>query len=292
MTTSTRSPLRTNPVSVEAVPTSASVATVTPAADAARMETIAPAIARPRRRLGAAAGWWLVAFIVACGWDRAVWLMVTRGGRPVLQWLEDSIAWETMLVAIRGAVRMQGHAIGETLAAIGYGTLYLFGRIWPWIALALVFIFRHWAGTDGAKVKAGLRRGTFVFAVPAAAGLAAELLKIVTRRARPEVMDGYYMFREWPHADVLGVKFWSTSGLGLASSHAAVAFGGALAAGLLLPRWRWVLLGLAAGCTVSRVAVGAHFVSDVVAGTALAFGAFHLFYAWDRRNNHGIPIVV
>lgn len=288
MTTSTRSTLLTKPVKIDAAPTSASVAPPAPTISAAA-PVPAPATARRRRTL-AAAGWWLVAFLVACGWDRAVWLMLTRAGKPVLQWLEDSIVWETLVMALRGAVRLQGHAIVESLAGIGYGTLYLFGRIWPWIGLALVFIFRHWAGTDGAKVRAGLRRGTFVFAVPAAAGLAAELLKVVTRRSRPEVMDGYYLFKEWPHADLLGLKFWSTSGLGLASSHAAVAFGGALAAGLLLPRWRWVLLGLAVACSISRVAVGAHFLSDVVAGTALAFGAFHLFYAWDAHNNNGAPL--
>ncbi|HMN39827.1 MAG TPA: phosphatase PAP2 family protein [Phycisphaerales bacterium] len=277
MTTSTSSPPPTKPVGPDAVPTPASGAPV-------------EAPASPKRRRGARAGWWLVAFVVACGWDRAVWLMVTRAGRPTLQWLEDSLAWETLLVLLRGALRMRGQAIGEAAAAIGYGALYLYGRMWPWIALALVFIFRHWAGTDGARVKAGLRRGVFVVLVPGAAGLAAEAMKLLTRRMRPEAMDGYYQFRPWPGSGVLSERFWNASGLGLASSHAAVAFGGALAAGVLLPRWRWVLWGSAVLCALGRVAVGAHYLSDVVAGAALAFGAFHLFYAWDRRNNRGVPI--
>jgi membrane-associated phospholipid phosphatase len=271
------------------VPITSSDATAAPVVDGAA-PVATPIIARRRRWIGVAIGWWLVAFVIACGWDRAVWLMVSRGGKPLLQWLEDSMAWETLLMSLRGAARMQGHAIVEAIEAIGYGAIYLFGRIWPWIGLALVFIFRHWAGTDGAKVKAGLRRGTFVFLVPAGAGLAAEVLKLITRRARPEAMDGFYAFKPWSHADLFGTNFWSTSGLGLASSHAAVAFGGALAAGLLLPRWRWPLLGLALLCTVSRVATGAHYLSDAVMGTALAFAAFHLFYAWDARNNHGVAI--
>ncbi len=250
-----------------------------------------PLVVRPpmpgRRSRWRGAGWWLVACAVACAWDRAVWLAATSAGKPKLQWLEDLVGWETLLTLLRNLTH--GSAL-TTLAAFGYAALYVFGRMWPWIALAMVFIFRHWAGTDGAKVREGLRRGVFVVIVPGAAGLAAEMLKLLTRRGRPELNDGFYTFKPWPHADLLSGGFWNGSGLGLASSHAAVAFGGALAAGLLLPRWRIPLFVIAMLCAASRVAVGAHFLSDVVAGVALAFASYKLFYAWDARNNHGQPL--
>lgn len=233
---------------------------------------------------------WLLVFLVCCAWDRAVWLMATQGGRPILQWLEDSIAWENLKQALKAAAHLDLHALGQILIAVAYGLIYVFGRIWPWIGLSLFFIFRHWGGTDRARVREGLRRGVFVFLVPAAAGSGAEALKLLIRRARPEAHEGLYQFMPWPKTGVLGPDFWSTTGLGLASSHAAVAFGAALAAGLLLPRWRVGLFVLAALCALGRVAVGAHFVSDAFAGAAFGLAAYKIVYAWDRRNNGGVGI--
>ncbi len=234
---------------------------------------------------------WLVAFLVCCAWDRAIWLMVTRHETPKLEWLENLIGGDAFRATLRAAVHLDLHAMGSTLLGAAYGGLYMFGRLWPWIFLAVFFIFRHWAGSDGSKVREGLRRGVFVFLVPAFAGLAAEMLKLITRRERPEMADGKYAFLPWPRVSLVTPEFWSTEHLGLASSHAAVAFGGALAAGLLLPRWRVPLWMLAALCTISRISVGAHFLSDALAGVACAWAMFALVYAWDRKNNGGRGIV-
>lgn len=233
---------------------------------------------------------WVIVFLVCCAWDRAVWLMVTRDGVVKLEWLEQLMRGDVLWASIKRAAHFQLSAIGDALLGIAYGSVYLFGRIYFWPLLAMFFIFRHWGGSDGAKVREGLRRGVFVFLVPVFAGLGAEALKLVTRRERPEMADGMYAFLPWPTASMLSPEFWSGEHLGLASSHAAVAFGGALAAGLLLPRWRVPLLVLAVLCAASRVAVGAHFLSDVFAGVAIAFGMFALVYAWDRRNNGGRAI--
>jgi membrane-associated phospholipid phosphatase len=234
---------------------------------------------------------WLVGFLVCCAWDRAIWLMVTSHETPKLEWLEELMKGDVFWTSLKGAVHLDLHAAGNTLLGAAYGALYMFGRLWPWIFLAVYFIFRHWAGTDGSKVREGMRRGVFVFLVPALAGLLAEGLKLITRRERPEMADGWYAFLPWPKASLLSPEFWSPSNLGLASSHAAVAFGGALAAGLLLPKWRVPLLVLAALCTIGRIGVGAHFLSDAFAGVACAFGMFALVYALDRRNNGGRAIV-
>ena len=62
------------------------------------------------------------------------------------------------------------------------------------------------------------------------------------------------------------------------SGHASTAFGAAVAVGLVHPRLRWPLLTLAALVAISRVWLGVHFLSDVLAGaalgTAVAVGAW------------------
>lgn len=224
--------------------------------------------------------WWVIIFIIACGWDRAAWLATNATGEPILAVAERAAEFAALRDALSAAVSLKLDSATSLLAGLAYAAAYLFGRIWIWIILAVVLIFRGWITTDTARVRRGLREGVFVFLVPALAGLAAEAVKIITGRLRPESADGFYAFA------------WSLdpSGKGLASSHASVAVAAALASGLLFPRWRMLLWPLAIACVLSRVLVGAHFVSDVVAGTALGLLAFRLVYAWDARNNYGVPI--
>ena len=53
------------------------------------------------------------------------------------------------------------------------------------------------------------------------------------------------------------------------SGHATTAFAAAVAVGLVHPRLRWPLLVLAALVAVSRVWLGVHYLTDVIAGAAL-----------------------
>jgi undecaprenyl-diphosphatase len=53
------------------------------------------------------------------------------------------------------------------------------------------------------------------------------------------------------------------------SGHATTAFAAALAVGLVHPRLRWPLVVLAALIAISRVWLGVHYLSDVLAGAAL-----------------------
>jgi membrane-associated phospholipid phosphatase len=93
---------------------------------------------------------------------------------------------------------------------------------------------------------------------PVLGGAVAELVKLAVRRLRPGEL-GEYVFR--PYSE----RPFSTGGLGIASSHAAVAFAAAAVLSRLFPRAWPVWWGLAAGCALTRVAAGAHFLSDVVA---------------------------
>jgi membrane-associated phospholipid phosphatase len=101
------------------------------------------------------------------------------------------------------------------------------------------------------------RRANLLFFAPALAGLAGEILKIAIRRLRPGE-TGEYVFRAFSE------RTFSSSGLGMPSSHAVIAFGAAaILSRIFPPAWPiWWLLGW--GCALTRVLHGKHFLSDVV----------------------------
>lgn len=101
-----------------------------------------------------------------------------------------------------------------------------------------------------------------VFATVAAAGIADDVLKIVFGRARPFLWlagnnSGFSFFR-------YGAKVAS-----FPSGHATTSFAAAIVFGWLFPRWRFAFAIFACVIAASRVAAGAHYPSDVVAGAAL-----------------------
>ena len=101
------------------------------------------------------------------------------------------------------------------------------------------------------------------------ATLLADALKAATNRPRPSVAD--------PTIHPLIAVPGSSS---LPSGHAAGAFAAALAVGLVHPRLRWPLLLLAGLIALSRVWLGVHYLTDVIAGAALgcavAYAAFRI----------------
>jgi len=117
------------------------------------------------------------------------------------------------------------------------------------------------------------RAGLLVLSA-ALAGAVAELLKPLIGRSRPDA-EGVTRWLERPFvlvADGGGI------GYGLPSSHTAVAFGGAAMLALLEPRIRWIVLGLAAGCGLSRMNAGAHTLSDVLLGAAVGLVTARLLH--------------
>ncbi len=109
-------------------------------------------------------------------------------------------------------------------------------------------------------------RAIYIFATLAASGIGAQLVKHLVGRARPTLMQTLGPY----HFDLLSMK---SSLASFPSGHSATAFSMAVALGLLLPRWRWLLLVLAGVIAASRIVVEAHYMSDVVAGSALGIGA-------------------
>jgi undecaprenyl-diphosphatase len=116
-------------------------------------------------------------------------------------------------------------------------------------------------------------RGGLVIAGSIIGGIVAELAKLLVRRRRPGDL-GEYLFRPWTDRPL------STGGLGMPSSHALVAFGAAAVLARLFPRARLIWWGLAWGCGLTRVASGAHFLSDIVVAAILGWLVGAVLWRW------------
>lgn len=115
-------------------------------------------------------------------------------------------------------------------------------------------------------------RALYIVAVLAVSGALAQVIKYAVGRARPRLLPGFGAYRFDPFSmDISYASF--------PSGHAATVFAMATALGLLLPRCRLPLFLLAAVIAVSRIAVEAHYLSDVVVGAALGVASAQVL-AW------------
>ncbi len=178
-----------------------------------------------------------------------------------------------------------------------YRVLRNIGSIWVWLILSVLICSMVWwqsrrrnrtTPTDGAALSTGcIWQGCVVFLSAGASGLAAELLKMLIGRERPtRIIDDQLVYQGYRFRAFLR-GFVDTSNLGLPSSHAATAAGGAFALAWYLSRRAqrtrtWVLIWTLAwiavlGCSLTRILAGAHFASDVYAGMALGWIVAWLF---------------
>jgi membrane-associated phospholipid phosphatase len=111
----------------------------------------------------------------------------------------------------------------------------------------------------------------FVFVSVAGSGILAALAKNLFGRARPEHLVGDAVFQI--HDAVFASK-WAA----FPSGHATTAGASAVVLALLFPRIRRLALGLGVAIALTRIGLGAHFPSDVIAGFALG-AAFTLVCA-------------
>jgi membrane-associated phospholipid phosphatase len=155
-----------------------------------------------------------------------------------------------------------------------YRLLRIGGYLPYWLLVALAWMLMDRDAIQAKGVRRALTRGFLLSASVISSGILAEVLKILIRRERPGLHAGYYFFRPWREGPL------DSTGLGLPSSHAAVAFAATWALCLLYPRATpvWLLVGL--GCGVSRLLDRAHFLSDVYLAAVFSFLCVRLFWRW------------
>jgi len=181
-----------------------------------------------------------------------------------------------------------------------YRTLRVAGYLGTWLIVAALFWTHDTAATrkhlkptpatqNATSPDGWWRRGIFPLAAALLAGAAAEALKPLVGRYRPNAtppntdpIEGTHVFA--PFADRLAA--FSQNDLGMASSHAAVAFAAAAAVGLMLPLTRPILYALAAGCAMTRIIAGAHFLSDTAVAAILGIAAAHLLWKLDTKGRY------
>jgi membrane-associated phospholipid phosphatase len=150
--------------------------------------------------------------------------------------------------------------------------LRVMGFVPFWLAAALALALH-----DRTPVRHFFRaRSGLILLGAGVGGIAAELLKLLVRRLRPGEL-GEYAFR--PFAE----RTFSTGGLGMPSSHALVAFGAAAILSRIFPRAWPVWWFLAWGCGFSRIAAGAHFLSDVVVAAVVGWAVGAWVWSWRRE---------
>jgi len=111
------------------------------------------------------------------------------------------------------------------------------------------------------------------------AGLLANVVKVLVARERPHHFDLTQAIGEsfvgW--LPPLTVTDWSHAVQSFPSAHTATAIGFAVGLSRLYPRARWLLAACALLASYQRIAAGAHFLSDVLAGAAVGFLAAAVF---------------
>lgn len=158
----------------------------------------------------------------------------------------------------------------QGLTWLGYGAVDIA------ILLALALL-GWWRGDLGLRNR-GLTGGATV----TGAGLLDQILKNIACRARPTAPEAGSFFSSFP---CFPAKYAYAS---FPSGHATTAFAAALLLALWYPRAAGVFVGLAGLVALSRVMLGSHFPSDVLAGALLGSGvalAVHACVPAARRDH-------
>jgi undecaprenyl-diphosphatase len=159
--------------------------------------------------------------------------------------------------------------------------------LWPsgiaLIACAIALRLPKASASQRQRLGRAAHNLAFFFGSIALSGLITDAIKPILGRARPVELlrDSAYGFQPWTfHAA------WN----GMPSGHATTAAALAAALVALFPRYNiiWILLGIA--LAASRVMVNAHYLSDVLAGSAV--GILTTLWLASRRDHQGMfPVI-
>jgi membrane-associated phospholipid phosphatase len=205
---------------------------------------------------------------------------VTRLGTP---WASPAGWWAG--IALGGllvpAVTLVDRDLAAVLRPAEMSWLLLLAQWGTWLghglpdiaAPPLIGLTRWWRRREDGTWQRGLLGGVAV----AAAGAANTVVKNLVCRARPSGPDAGSFFAGFP---CFPAPYAQAS---FPSGHTATAFALAVLLSLWYPRGTAVWLALAGGVAWSRVALGSHFPSDVLAGAALGSAAVLLLsHRWPR----------
>ncbi|MEO1534046.1 MAG: phosphatase PAP2 family protein [Planctomycetota bacterium] len=220
--------------------------------------------AAPPKLLDARAG------TVAAWQARARWHVIAAISMPIVALLHifDEQAFHYFL---RPMWRVQELQPPGFFLPDWYQVLRQAGNLELWIALSIML----W-GVDAHRLgriftPAAWRRGWLLLAGSAGAGILAEIMKLIVARERPITGASIDYQGYVHHIPLIDPLFLGQGNLGFPSSHAAVAFGAAITLARLIPGTLPVMIFLALGCGWTRMLMGAHFLTDVAGGAALAW---------------------
>jgi membrane-associated phospholipid phosphatase len=208
--------------------------------------------------------------------------LVKRGAAAASAGLRASAAWRivtavgvTTIAVVLSAnfvdrpVSLSLHARDPDLRAL-FGLISDLGESWGWLLLfALAFAALHWGGNAPAlrpaaeRLRALSAVPALLFAAVASAGLTVDLLKIGFGRTRPKLLFGRGLYG-------FDGPAWRPDHWSFPSGHTATIVALATALWWLWPRHLLFYMSVAALVAASRVVVGAHYPSDVVAGALIA----------------------
>ncbi|MFH1080121.1 MAG: phosphatase PAP2 family protein [Pseudomonadota bacterium] len=136
----------------------------------------------------------------------------------------------------------------QWITELGQSTGYLVG-------FAVLFVFFKYY----RRRPIAANRALFLFAAVALSGLITDLIKPLVGRLRPKLLFETNLYGFDPFR--IGYEYNS-----FPSGHTTTVFALAAALALFFPRRRPLLAGFAAVVGISRIIVGAHYLSDVMAG--------------------------
>jgi len=187
--------------------------------------------------------------------------------RPALRpWLAGGllcVGAAAAVVWIDRPLALASQQLGSEARALARLGSALGNSAWVLVPSAAVLLLRR-AGALSALEQDWVKRCRQLFWTVAASGLLADLLKGVVARPRPKLWlrDGVVEPR-WFH-------WFDAAWASMPSGHTVTAVTLAWLVAHWQPRWAVPAYGLAAVVAASRIALGAHYLSDTLVGAAVA----------------------